>query len=198
MEAVLYIHGKGGNAEESAHYAPLFPGCRVSGLDYKTFTPRETGREIREAVEKLKGGYGNVTIIANSIGAFFCLNSGVDRLINRAYLISPVVDMTKMIEGIMALSGVTEEDLREKKVIATGFGEDLSWEYYEYVRSHPVLWNAPTHILYGSGDSLVPYPTVKDFAEKHGASLTVMDGGEHWFHTEEQMRFLDEWITKMK
>jgi len=21
-----------------------------------------------------------------------------------------------------------------------------------------------------------------------------MDGGEHWFHTEEQMRFLDDWI----
>ena len=22
-----------------------------------------------------------------------------------------------------------------------------------------------------------------------------MDGGEHWFHTEEQMRFMDEWIN---
>ena len=29
-----------------------------------------------------------------------------------------------------------------------------------------------------------------------GAELTVMPGGEHWFHTEEQMRFLDEWIER--
>ena len=26
------------------------------------------------------------------------------------------------------------------------------------------------------------------------ARLTIMDGGEHWFHTERQTRFLDEWI----
>ncbi|SHK90194.1 hypothetical protein SAMN05216582_12334 [Selenomonas ruminantium] len=34
----------------------------------------------------------------------------------------------------------------------------------------------------------------EDFAEKHQAGLTVMEGGEHWFHTEEQMAFLDAWI----
>ncbi len=27
-----------------------------------------------------------------------------------------------------------------------------------------------------------------------GTSLTVMDGGEHWFLTAEQMAFLDKWI----
>ena len=36
--------------------------------------------------------------------------------------------------------------------------------------------------------------TIRDFAEVHNAVLTVMEGGEHWFHTQEQMRFLDEWI----
>jgi len=25
-----------------------------------------------------------------------------------------------------------------------------------------------------------------------------MEGGEHWFHTEEQMEFLDRWITGIK
>lgn len=51
MEAVLYIHGKGGSASESGHYKPLFPGYDVLGLDYKTFTPWETGAEIRAAVQ---------------------------------------------------------------------------------------------------------------------------------------------------
>ncbi|MBR2799897.1 MAG: hypothetical protein IKE04_03260 [Oscillospiraceae bacterium] len=51
--AVLYIHGKGGSAEESGHYKPLFPGCEVLGLDYQSFTPWETGKEIYATVEKL-------------------------------------------------------------------------------------------------------------------------------------------------
>ena len=51
MNAVLYIHGKGGSAAESARFGPLFPGHDVIGLDYRTFTPWETGAEIRTAFE---------------------------------------------------------------------------------------------------------------------------------------------------
>jgi len=28
--------------------------------------------------------------------------------------------------------------------------------------------------------------------------VTVMEGGEHWFHTAEQMAFLDDWIGKVR
>ena len=35
------------------------------------------------------------------------------------------------------------------------------------------------------------------FAEEHRAGLTVMPGGEHWFHTPEQMQFLDDWMKKL-
>jgi len=45
MNAVIYIHGKGGSATESEHYKPLFPDNEVIGLDYQTFTPWETGKE---------------------------------------------------------------------------------------------------------------------------------------------------------
>ena len=37
--------------------------------------------------------------------------------------------------------------------------------------------------------------TISAFAKRIGAELTVMPNGEHWFHTEEQMRFLDGWIA---
>ena len=40
--------------------------------------------------------------------------------------------------------------------------------------------------------------TITDFANKHQATLTVMEGGEHWFHTEEQMLFLDNWIKESR
>ena len=37
---------------------------------------------------------------------------------------------------------------------------------------------------------------ITDFANKHQATLTIMKNGEHWFHTEDQMLFLDNWIKK--
>ena len=112
----------------------------------------------------------------------------------KAYFISPIVDMEKLITDMMAWANVTEDDLKRRGVICTDFGEDLSWEYLCYVRDHPIRWNCPTAILYGSRDNLTSYNTIKSFAEKYHADLTVMENGEHWFHTEEQMRFLDSWI----
>ena len=58
--------------------------------------------------------------------------------------------------------------------------------------SHITDWMVPTKILYGSRDNLTSLETISDFAEKHSAMLTVMEGGEHWFHAEEQMWFWDE------
>ena len=194
--AVLYIHGKGGSAEESGHYKPLFPGCEVLGLDYQSFTPWETGKEIYAAVEKLSAERESVTLIANSIGAFFSMHAGIDRMIRKAYFISPIVDMERLILNMMSWADVTEKELEEKRVVTITSGETLFWDYLCYVREHPVRWTAPTRILYGSQDNLTPYETVSAFVETHGAQLTVMEGGEHWFHTEEQMRFLDQWILR--
>ena len=57
-------------------------------------------------------------------------------------------------------------------------------------------WNVPTDILYGSGDNLTSIETMTVFAQTHHVSLTVMDNGEHWFRTAEQMQFLDNWIRE--
>ena len=197
-ELVLYIHGKGGCAGESEHYKPLFPECDVIGLEYQTFTPWETGKEIREAVTKLNEKYDSIILIANSIGAFFSMNAGINAMLRCAYFISPVVDMEQLILNMMSWADVTEKELEEKGSILTLFGEDLSWEYLCYVREHPVSWTVPTRILYGSRDNLTSYETISAFAKTHGAELTVMEEGEHWFHTEGQMRFLDNWIMKGK
>ena len=197
MNAVIYIHGKGGSAAECEHYKSLFPDCEVIGLDYQTFTPWETGKEIHIAVEELKSKYENVILIANSIGAFFSMNAGIDDMIQKAYFISPIVDMEKLITNMMQWANVTEQELESEGVIHTDFGEDLSWEYLSYVRSYLITWHVPTQILYGSNDLLTSLETISDFANKHQATLTVMEGGEHWFHTEDQMQFLDRWIKKL-
>lgn len=72
---------------------------------------------------------------------------------------------------MMMWANVTEEELRIKKEIPTEFGEK---------------------------DNLTSIETISEFAERIGASLTVMKDGEHWFHTEEQMEFLDDWIRNIK
>ena len=155
-------------------------------------------QEIYDAGKGLKERYENIILIANSIGAFFSMNAGIDEMIQKAYFISPIVDMDKLITDMMKWANVTEQELELKGVIHTDFGEDLSWDYLSYVRSHPIEWHVPTHILYGSNDHLTALETITDFANKHQASLTVMQDGEHWFHTEEQMLFLDNWIKESK
>lgn len=138
--------------------------------------------------------HGSIILVANSIGAFFSLSAGIDGMISKAYFISPIVDMEKLICNMMVQAGVTEEELATKGIIRTDSGEDFSWDYLCHVRNHPIRWHVQTDILYGSRDGLINFETVHSFAEKHNATLTVMENGGHWFHSDVQMRFLDEWI----
>lgn len=191
---VVYVHGKGGSAAEAGHYVPLFPGCEMIGFDYCAQTPWEAKEEFPQFFAELRKRCDRLTLISNSIGAFFSLSS-LDGLVDDTYLISPVVDMEKLIGDMMTWANVTEQRLEERREIATDFGETLSWRYLCYVREHPVEWRVPTRILYGERDNLTSKETISAFAERVGAELTVMPGGEHWFHTAEQMRFLDVWIS---
>lgn len=193
-KAVVYIHGKGGSREEAAHYRKLFPGYEVIGFDYSSQTPWEAQKEFPLFFEKLQRSYTAVTVIANSIGAFFAIHGFKDMPIEKALLISPIVDMEKLISDMMRWAGVTEQELAERKRIETAFGETLSMEYLAWVRENPTVWQVPTAIVYGEKDHLQSIECVKSFAEKTGAVVTVMENGEHWFHTEEQMAFLNRWI----
>ena len=193
---VIYVHGKGGNADEALHYKNLFPEADVLGLDYKAETPWDAKNEFPAYFDSVAADYDEVILIANSIGAFFSMNALGDKPIKQAYFISPMVNLEKLICDMMMWAGVSEEELREKKTVPTNFGETLSWEYLCYVRENPIEWHIPTKILYGSNDNLTSLETMREFAQKIGAPLTVMYGGEHWFHTAEQMAFLDKWILK--
>ncbi|SIO07233.1 carboxylesterase [Fibrobacter sp. UWB11] len=193
---VIYVHGKGGNADEANHYKPLFPNCDVIGFDYKSETPWDAKEEFSSYFDSVSAGYDEVSLIANSIGAFFSMNALAGKRIKNAYFISPMVNLEKLICNMMLWANVSEDELREKGEIATNFGETLSWKYLCYVRENPIEWNIPTHILYGSNDNMTDLETMQGFAQKVGASLTIMDGGEHWFHIDEQMAFLDRWIEK--
>ena len=105
--------------------------------------------------------------------------------------------MEKLIIDMMLSENIKEEELHKKKEIKTSFGEILSWKYLTFVRKNPIEWNIPTYILYGENDDLTSYETILNFTNKSKANLTIMKGGEHWFHTDEQIEFLDNWIKNL-
>ena len=193
---VLYVHGKDGSAEEAEHFRQFFPGTDVYRFDYISATPEEAEEEFSQMASELSKDYKSAILIAVSIGAYFSMNAHIDNFIKKAFFISPVTDLEKLITDMISQAGTTECELEKRGIIPTEFGEDLSWEYLQYVRNHKISWNVPTEILYGSNDLLQSIDTIKRFSVNHSAGLTVMNDGEHWFHTEEQMAFLDQWMKK--
>ena len=147
-EIVVYVHGKGGSAQEAEHYKALFPNCEVIGFDYHAQSPWEATEEFSGFFTAVRKRCGKLTLVANSIGAFLSLSSLNKKLVDTAYFISPVVDMEQLICNMMQWADVSEAELAEKLEIPTTFGETLSWKYLCYVREHPVSWKIPTRILY--------------------------------------------------
>ena len=70
-------------------------------------------------------------------------------------------------------------------------------KYLCFVRANPINWKTPTEILYAEHDNLTSRQTVDKFIDRHCANLTVMNDGEHWFHTDEQIFFRDNWLRKV-
>ena len=118
---VIYVHGKGGSAAEAEHYRQLFPDSEVIGFDYHAQTPWEAKEEFPEFFAQQRKHCDRLTLVANSIGAFFSLSSLDGALVDSACLISPVVDMEKLIENMMLWADVTEQELAEKLEIPTDF-----------------------------------------------------------------------------
>ncbi|MBQ8090357.1 MAG: alpha/beta hydrolase, partial [Pyramidobacter sp.] len=190
---LLYVHGMGGSAAEAEQFRPLLPDCEVTGVDLPDLTPWGAREPIRAAFQKLRERHDRVELLANSIGAYFSMLALGAEPVEKAYFISPVVDLEELIRGMMAAAGVTEDELRARGDIAAG-NATLSWKYLCYVREHPVRWDVPTEIVCAENDQLIPRRTIDAFVSAHHAGLTVMPGGEQWFHTPEQMDFLRQWF----
>ena len=195
-DIVVYIHGKNGSAAEAARYRRLFADNDVLGFDYEARTPWEAKEEFAPYFESILKSRKSVTIVANSIGAFFAMHALRDMRIKKAYFISPIVDMENLILNMLSQANASEEELRDKGELSTKFGEKLSWRYLCYVREHPIFWTAPTHSLYGENDDLTSFETICEFANRASATLTAMKNGEHRFSKAEQMQFLDDWIRR--
>ena len=196
-KVILYIHGKGGSHLEAEQYKKNCSGFNIIGIDYNDYLPWIVQNQIQTAYDNVHKNYDHIYVIANSIGAYFAMHTLQACDIEKALFISPVLDMERLILDMMSWANVSETDLHEKREISTDFGETLSWEYLCFVRENPITWNVPTEILYAGNDSLISCQTINKFISNHNANLTVMENGEHWFHTGEQRAFLDVWMKKV-
>ena len=203
--AWLFVHGKLGCKEEALAFGELACplGWQVVGVDLpehgsrkgspEKLLPWTAVPELRAVYRAMGRCWRQISLRATSIGAWLAMLALQGQKPHRALFVSPVVDMVNLIETMMTWAGVTEEELKQKGEIPTQFGETLSWDYLCWAREHPVHWRAPTEILYAGGDTLTSRAVIDSFAATSGSGLTVMENGEHWFHTEEQLQVLRAW-----
>ena len=154
--------------------------------------------DLRKVIDYAKANYEEINLWACSMGAYFSLLGYKDEDIKKCLFLSPVVNMKTIIDNMMLWSNVTEEELKEKQEIKTEFGIALYWDYYTYVKENPISsWNKETYILYGNKDNMQSEDIVKEFANKYSCILSILEGGEHYFHTKEQLEFYTNWLDEV-
>lgn len=154
--------------------------------------------DLNKIMDYVKLNYIEINLWACSMGAYFSLLAYKNEKLGSAIFLSPVVNMKKIIDNMMLWGNITEELLKEKQEIKTNFGATLYWDYYTYVKENPIVkWNINTNILYGTKDNLQDENTIKDFAEKYNCKLSILKDGEHYFHTEKQLNYYNNWLNKI-
>ena len=155
-------------------------------------------KDLNQVIEYAKIKYEEIYLWACSMGAYFSLISYKDEEIKQCLFLSPVVNMKVIIDNIMLWSNVTEAELKEKQEIKTDFGQTLYGDYYKFVKENPIInWDKKTFVLYGNKDNLQEEKIIKDFCTKLNCELSVLESGEHFFHTEEQLEYYRNWLDEV-
>ena len=154
-------------------------------------------KDLKQIIEYAKKNYVEIYLWACSMGAYFSLLAYKDEDIRNSIFLSPVVNMEVIIDNMMLWSNTTEKELEEKQEIKTDFGQTLYWDYYKYVKENPIVnWNKETFILYGSKDNMQEQSIIQEFSDKFNCKLSILENGEHYFHTEEQLNYYKKWLDK--
>lgn len=157
--------------------------------------PQNSIADLETVLEYAHKTHQSLSLFGCSLGAYFSMLAYENKPFRKALFLSPVVDMKRLIENMMSWFQISKERLKREQIITTPV-KTLDWDYYEYVKSHPIHWKTPTAILYGSNDPLCEFESVSHFSNEAHAELTVMEDGEHFFHTEKQLLFFAEWLKK--
>ena len=209
----IAVHGNMSNKEDEVikilAEKVVFKGYQLLSFDLPEHGDRKDNKEylckvqncvndLKQVIEYAKENYTEINLWACSMGAYFSLLAYKDENINRCLFLSPVVNMKAIIDNMMVWSNTTENELEEKQEIKTNFGQTLYWDYYKYVKENPIVkWNIETHISNGNKDNMKEQNIIKDFSNKFNCELSILENGEHYFHTEEQLEYYKNWLDKV-
>lgn len=153
--------------------------------------------DLNEIMDFAKLHFPEISLFACSMGGYFSLLAYKNVALQQCLLLSPVVDMSRIIDNMMTWSQISKEQLKTEQEILTPTGQTLYWDYYCYTKENPIVsWENPTSILYGKKDTLCEFDYVSSFAKKFACALDVMEDGEHYFHTPEQLNYYRQWLKK--
>ena len=155
---------------------------------------QECVRELSNVLHFAQRQAEHISVFGCSMGAYFSILAYGNELIDRAWFLSPVTDMERIIHNIMGYCKITEKEFEELQTIENPI-ETLYWDYYCFVKAHPIVsWKHPTHILRGETDTLCEREFVTDFANRFGCEFVEQKGGEHWFHTPDELDYFRSWL----
>lgn len=75
-------------------------------------------------------------LFACSLGAYFSLLAYRDYPFENCLLLSPILDMERLIRNMMKWSRMDKAAL-ERRRVPTSFGETLDWDYINMSKRHP-------------------------------------------------------------
>lgn len=154
-------------------------------------------KELSDIYNMLKEKWNTISLFTNSIGTYFSLLAYKEKKIEKAFFLSPLLDMKEVIENMMSAFGVTEEVLKIKKEITLPIGQTLYWDYYSYVKKNPITkWETKTYILCGERDEICSLKTTEKFSKEFNCELEILRDSEHYFYRDEQLKKLEEELNK--
>lgn len=204
----IHVHGKMSRKEYARDFAEIAEkkGYQTISFDLPEHgerTDRNYRCDIWNGIHDLNviadyvfSKWNQAALYACSLGAFFSLHAYSDRKIEKCLFQSPIVDMEYLIRQMFLWFQITEEKLRTEKEIATSV-ETLRWDYYQYVREHPICnWSVPTAILYGGKDNMQSAEVMQKFAQKYSCDLTISQNSEHAFMQDGDRSIVEKWLEK--
>ena len=206
---LVAVHGAQSHKEDTPFrlLAETFKDSQILSFDLPEHGERKNAsalckppvcvRDLSAVMDYAEDRWKHIGLFAVSMGAYFSLLAFENRRVERAWFLSPVVDMGVLIQSMMTWFDVPQERLEREQSIPTPMGQTLYWDYFCYVREHPIRrWSIPTEILAGGRDTLCDPAVTAGFVERFSCRLRTVETAEHWFHTAEDLSALKAWLRE--
>ena len=163
--------------------------------DGTAFTAKAASGEVRDFVQLAREEANKISLLAISVGAYAALCDTPSGTFERAWLVSPLLDLERYVRDVMSTYSVTDERLEAKTVINTPRAS-LSWPDLCFLTEHPVRLDMPSWTIRGSRDDVVPMEALSRFLSAPGAELVEIAGGPHFLGEPPYLDTVASWFEQ--